>query len=253
MKQWIMLPTIVWFVLQVTAGASTLMLAIDERYCYPFTYMENSKAKGMHVDIVKDALKNLGYRVTITPYPRKRCILNSKKGKVDGMISIAYQADISGTLIFPPDAANDRESRWRIMQVDHMVITHTDDNYVFEGDIGSLPVPVRVPRGEGITMDLRKYGLKVEEVRTDKQNFIKLIRDKKGSVITTSVIAENMKQHPEFKGKFIIQATPIASQSYHLMFSQKSTLTAEERKKIWEEIARLRDDYVYMLQVFAQY
>lgn len=226
---------------------------MDDRYWYPFTYVENSVAMGMHVDIVKKALTNLGYQINIKPIPRKRAVKYAGRGTIDGIISISYNSDISKSLEFPSDAYSKSESKWRIMQVDHMIITFGTSNYEYEGKLNSLPPPVRVPLGETFTNRLRKTGIRIEETKTDLQNFRMLMRDKKGSVITASVIAESMYVDPEFKGKFTIQHIPLASQSYHLAFAPKVDLTSSEKKKIWEEIARLRDDYVFMLQVFAHY
>ncbi|MDM8516501.1 hypothetical protein QUF76_09895, partial [Desulfobacterales bacterium HSG16] len=146
-----------------------------------------------------------------------------------------------------------QESKWRIMQVDHMVITHMDSQYEFEGDIKTLPAPIRLPFGEALATDLEKAGLKVDMAKEARNNFRKLMRDKTGVVITTSVMAEEMNKQFEFKDKFIISPTPLASQSYFLAFSKKSEVSDDEKKKIWEEIARWRDDYLFMLQIFAQY
>ena len=233
--------------------AETLKLCVDSRYWYPFTYEENSQARGIHVDIVKQALVNLGYSVQIAPVPRKRCIYLVQSGSIDGMISVAPTEELSGTLDFPPNATKTKESPWRIMQVDHMVVTHVDDPYEFENDINTLPVPVRIPRGESILEILKKAGLAIEEVSTDEQNFGKLERDKRGVIITTSVMAESMNKNPNFQGKFNIQATPLLSQSYHLVFNLNARLSYDDKQRIWNEIARLRDDYVFMLQIFAQY
>ncbi|MBF0102590.1 MAG: transporter substrate-binding domain-containing protein [Desulfobacterales bacterium] len=240
--------------------AKTLKFAIDDRNWYPFTYVDNEQAKGMHVEVVIEALKNLGYQFEINPLPRKRCIKSSEAGVVDGVISIAYNSDLAKIIEFPKDAANPplsqwktKESAWRIMQVDFMVITHSDAKYNFQGDIKTLPIPIRIPMGETFVSELNQANLLVEEAREDIQNFGKLIRDKNGCVITTSIIAENMNKNPEFSGKFIIQATPLSSQSYFLAFSRKSSLTQDEKDKIWDEIQKLRDDYVFMLVLFSQY
>ncbi|MBF0224058.1 MAG: transporter substrate-binding domain-containing protein [Desulfobacterales bacterium] len=261
MKKILFILTGIWLIAVVeSVNAKTINLTIDERYWYPFAYIENDQPKGMHVDIIKEALKNLGYEIKIKPLPRKRSIMSCEEGEVDGVISIAFHPELAKSLEFPSDAANPpqsqwgtKESKWRIMQVDQMIVTLIDNNYEFDGDMKSIPNPVRVPRGETIIADLEKFGLYVEEAREDNQNFGKLLRDKDGSVITSSIMAENMDNTPEFKNKFRIQAIPLASQSYFLAFSLKSTLNADEKNKIWDEIKRLRDDYVFMLVMFSQY
>ncbi|MCP4352928.1 MAG: hypothetical protein GY795_46350 [Desulfobacterales bacterium] len=234
--------------------SETLKLTVDERDWFPFTFQENSQGRGMHVDIANKALKSLGYETIVKPYPRKRCIKNLQYGLYDAMISVAYHKELAGVLDFPPDADKIHESLWRIMQVDYVIVSYgTEDSYEFEGDIKTLPLPVRIPFGETLSLDMKNAGLKVDEARTEIQNFKKLMRDKKGVVITTSVIAERMNQDPFFRGQIKIHATPLQSRSYHLAFSKESKLSPEDKKKIWEEIRRWRDDYVYMLQLFALY
>lgn len=234
-------------------GAEVLTLCADERNWYPFTYQEAKQAKGMHIDIVTKALESLRYEFTITPLPRKRCLINVQNGETDGMISVAYDPELAETLDYPADAATTQESQARMMQVDHVIVTARDDSYDFAGDLTTLPLPVRIPAGEVITERLRHAGLRVEEVKTDEQNFQKLLRDQQGVIITTSVIAETMNQRPEYAGKFTIHATPLISQSYHLVFSKKAPLSPEQKQAVWDAITTWREDYVFMLQVFAQY
>jgi hypothetical protein len=235
------------------ADDKIINLTVDDRYWYPFTYQEESEIKGMQVDIIRDALNNLGYQINIKTFPYKRCLKTTDAGEADGIISIAYTPDIKDILIFPEDAGKVDESNWRIMQVDHMVLTVVSNSYEFEGDIKTLPIPVRIPTGDAIASDLEKAGVVIEDAKTDKQNIAKLIRDQKGSVITTSVIAEIMNQATEFKGAFNISPTPVNSQSYFLAFAKKTKIPQDEMLKIWNEIKRLRDDYVYMLKLYAQY
>lgn len=230
-----------------------LRLCVDSRNWYPFTFRVGKQAGGIHVDLIRMALDNLGYEVEIRAYPRNRCLLYLQQGKVDGMISVAYDRVIDGFADYPADACRDGESAWRIMQVDHVVITSVGDDYDYRGDIKTLPQPVRIPRGEIFKDMLGDAGLKVEEGKEDFNNFLKLIRDGKGVVITTSVMAEQLMEDPLVGGKFIIQPIPVSSLSYFLAFARYTPLPAGRQLEIWDEIARLRDDYVYMLQLFAHY
>lgn len=241
--------------LAVTAvsEAKMLTLSVVERSWYPFSYVEGSTITGMHVDMVKKALDELGHTYEIKVLPSKRGVKYARTGEIDAVISIAYSPKMSEVFDFPQDAGRVPESKWRIMQVDHIILTHKDADYEYTGNIESLPGPVRIPIGETFAASLRDAGHVVYETRTDLQNFMMFMRDGTGSVVTTSVVAERLFMNPDFTGEFNIQAVPLISQSYHLGFSKKTPLTHEEKQKVWDTIARLRDDYVYMLQLFAQY
>jgi polar amino acid transport system substrate-binding protein len=241
-----------WAGYGMALAQKTIVLTVDERYWYPFIYFERGEPKGMHVDLVKKALTSIGYNVMIIPYPKRRCLHVVKNGVVDGMLSISYHPDLVDGMHFPRDAATHKESKYRIMQMDHVVVS-TDKKYEFDGNMASLPEPVRLPRGEPIALELKAAGKRVDVASTDLQNFRKLLRDIYGVVITTSIIAEKMNLDPAMAGKLHISAKPMASRSYFLTFSHKSSLTKEERKEIWNEVKRWREDYVYMLQLFSQY
>jgi len=236
------------------SSAESLNLCVDDRYWYPYTFTDSAgKPKGMHIDLVLKALEELGYQATIKAYPKMRCIYMTKANEVDGMISISYDKSLDQSFTYPPGDNNEKESPFKIMQVDHLVITYKDDPYVYNGDMSTLPSPIRIPFGETVVDSLQKTGLAIQKVKTDEQNFLKMIRDKNGCVITTSIIAEKFNQNDKFAGKFKIQATPLTSQPYFLTFSPKSKLSADKQKKIWEEIAKWRDDYVFTLVMYSQY
>jgi hypothetical protein len=234
-------------------SAEALKLCSDGRDWYPFTYREGVHPKGMHVDIVQQALESLGYEYVIVPYPRTRCISSVQSGDMDGMISVAYDPTLARFFTYPPEAKDAWESEWRIMQVDYVVVTYIEDDYEFEGDVETLPSPIRITSGETMTEEFQKVWPKIEKAATDEENFYNLIRDRMGVVITTSVMAENMNQNPQYQGLFKIQATPLISLSYHLAFSLQAQISFDEKKQIWQEIAKWRDDYVFMLQMVAQY
>ncbi len=236
-----------------SANGKPLPLSCPDGYWYPFLYTQDDQPKGILYDIVKKAFENLEIDVRIYSMPFRRIVVSGQKGTVDGIVGIGFDPGLSQILDYPPGAEKDVESPWRIMQVDHVVVSAIDDSYEFEGDLNTLPLPVRVLQGDPVIDDLNKVGVEIQEVRKDVQNFLKLIRDKAGVIVTTSVVAELMNGDPRFQGKIKIHATPVASHSYHLVFTKKSDISSEEKKRIWREVGRLRDDYIFILQVFSRY
>ena len=234
------------------ADSKSIKLNCSEGYWYPFLYTQDNQERGLMYDIVSKALESLGIKADFEPLPIRRAIFYAQEGEADGVI-VDYHPDLAELLDYPPDADKDVESPWRIMQVDNVVVSVAEDPYEFEGDLKTLPLPVRVLRESAIIADLNNAGKVVEDVSEDIQNFQKLLRDKRGVIITTTVIAEMMDREPLFKGKIKIHATPVDSVSYYLAFSKKSSLSSEDKERIWKEIARWRDDYIFMLQMFSQY
>ncbi|MFO7819026.1 MAG: hypothetical protein R6V17_02210 [Halanaerobacter sp.] len=89
--------------------AKEISLISPIRHSYPFLYWDGSQLKGMHIDIVRDALKNLGYELKIEGLPLNRCLRQADKGEIDGIISLPYNSNYS-QLSFPPDAGEAEES-----------------------------------------------------------------------------------------------------------------------------------------------
>lgn len=238
-----------------TAPASDEHLKLNclERYWYPFLYSQDDQTKGILYDIVSKALENLKIKALAEPVPFRRAMVNVREGKVDGVVAVGYQPDMMQDLDYPPNADKDLESPWRILQVDYVVVSYAKNSYEFEGSLKTLPDPVRLLQDVPIIDDLSKMGIDVQEVRDDVQNFHKLMRDKNGVIITTSVTAEMMNRDPRFIGRIKIHAIPVASHSYFLAFSKKSRLSSEDKMRIWKEIKRWRDDYIFMLKVFSKY
>jgi hypothetical protein len=236
-----------------SANSENLKLNCSDRYWYPFLYTRDDQSGGILYDIVEKAVASLKMEALIEPVPFRRAIVRARNGKVDGVIAVGFHPDLSQVLDYPPGSAKDIESPWRIMQVGYVVVSFAEDGYEFEGDLKTLPPPVRVLQGSPVIDDLSKAGIDAQEVREEVQNFLKLSRDKKGVIITTSMAAEMMNRDPRFHGRIKIHAAPVASHSYYLAFSKKSRLSQEDKKRIWQEISRWRDDYIFMLQVFSRY
>jgi hypothetical protein len=234
------------------SGSRLIKLVCSDQFWYPFLYSEK-EIEGIHIDIVRKALENAGYSVSIEAMPLARCIKMAERDMVDGIISVAYDKNYARFLEYPPGSAEARESEWRIMQVDDVVVTNIEDGYEFDGDMVLLPQPVHVLRSEPILEELKESGLMTESADTNLLNYAKFARHKYGSLVTTSVIAEKMDQDESFRGKFMIHEAPLRSRSYYLAFSWGSHLTHEERMRIWNEIAKLKDDHVFMLTTFGKY
>jgi polar amino acid transport system substrate-binding protein len=230
-----------------------LVLCCPEEQWYPFLYSETGIGKGMFIDIVKRACVSAGFKVSIETYPLNRCVRMAEFGKVDGVIGLPYDKKYATMLQYPPGSAGAVESVWRILQIDEVVVTHKGGDYEYDGNIRSLPEPVRIVQGSAVLPELRQAGLNVEEVTTNRQLFSKLVRDKNGSIVTNTLAAELYEKDASFQGLFDIHATPLRSSSYYLAFSWQSSLTKDEREALWREIRRCRQDYVFMLKLFSQY
>ena len=202
----------------VFAG-ETVKICLDKNMWYPFTFVEKGKATGLHIDIVTKAISDLGFTVEYKPLPWKRCVAGANDGDYDAIAVASYKDKRAKALNFPNDAATAEKSNWRVMQVEYTVVSTSTQAYEYEGDVSTLPTPVRVPRGWSIGDDLKKKGVKVDDGATgDEKNLKKLLRMDKGSVVALPQVAELYGKKPAFTGKLHTSKQPIKSKSYYLPF-----------------------------------
>ncbi len=91
--------------------AQTIKIATDKNMWYPYSYEENGVSKGLHIDIVNQALENLGYSFVFTPLPWKRCLAMVERGKFDAIISASYKPKRAEYLYYPSDSFSAKKSR----------------------------------------------------------------------------------------------------------------------------------------------
>lgn len=249
---------------QASATGTAITVCTDSNFWYPFTYVkqDTKQAAGLHIDIITKALKEAGYEPVYKPMPWKQCLKEAKIGLVDAIATVSYKEDRAGFLDYPKDAASteaNAKSKERVTQVEYVVVTPAvnargnRDNYSYQGDIKTIPTPVRIPAGYSIVDTLELAGLKVEENPSSIVNFKKLIKERNGSVIDLNDVTKHLSTQAEFSGKLKVSDKPIFSKSYFLAFTKKGNVKEGSQKKIWAEIAKLRDDSTQMGQFLEKY
>jgi hypothetical protein len=242
--------------------AKKIVLVCPERF--PDVYCnQDGEIEGIQAYFVREALKRAGYEAELKIYPVRRCLLMIQQRDADGLFPLAYDEELTDVILFFPEQKNAGElekarwkDQWRIMTVDHVVITHcseTKRNQEFKGDLAALPDPVRVVFNEPYIPDLKQAGKKLEDVPRDIQNFKKLMRDQKGTVIAPSFIAEAMYRKPGFKGKLYIHDKPLTATPTFLAFSKNSNnINETDMNAIWESLKSVTTDHVATNIAFAK-
>jgi len=235
-----------------SAFSADIKICTDQNFWYPFTFVTKGASDGLHVSVAKRALQDSGHNVQFIPMDWKKCLSAAKKGKVDAVISASYKDKRAKFLHYPADAKTSKKSASRITQVEYVVVSMTDEPYEFNGDVKTLPSPVRAPKSYSIVDDLKKEGVKVKTGKGDIFNLNRLVKSKKGVVITLPEIAKRLGSAKKFAGKLRVHAKPIKSKSYYMAISKKSALTQTEREDIWSNIAKTRDNEVLMSEFLGK-
>ncbi|MBA4368497.1 MAG: hypothetical protein C0403_12770 [Desulfobacterium sp.] len=234
--------------------AEDITICTDLNYWYPYSYVENKVAKGMHIDIAVKALSRLGYQPVFTPLPWKRCLQSIEDGRYNAVVSASYKPDRAQYIHYPPDAGSVKESEWRVMQVEYIVLVSSQNPYEFDGNPTTLPQPIMTPLGYSVADDLKAMGVAVTTAPSIIQIVQALVRTGKGSIVTPPMNAKALMNDPKVNNNVRINKLPFTSKSYFMGFSKKNpSVNLTEMQKIWDEIAVIRKDETYMNQLYQKY
>jgi len=235
-------------------ASDDITICTDLNFWYPFSFEENNISKGLHIDIVTYALQSIKLNPVFKPLPWKRCLIAAQHGEFDAVVAASYKPDRAELFYYPTNAAIDNKSHYRITQVEYIIVSFKDDPYEFNGNIKTLPNPIRVPAGYSLIDDLKKEGLSVETSKGDINNLKKLARDKSGVVITLEEIVRMLiKKEPHLLNQLKVHHNPFKSKSYYMIFSKAGKITPNMRHTIWKKIAEIRDDDTIMEKLLKNY
>jgi len=233
--------------------AQTVRIGFDQNLWYPFSYLDNGEPKGLHFDIVNLALKNLKYKVSYEAFPWKRCLVMAKHGFIDAVLNASYKPERAEYLIYPPDAAILKKSDYRITQVEYSIISHRDEPYEFDGNVNSIPKPIRITLGYSVADDLKKDKIPIHETPSDLNSIKMLIRDRAGSAIALGETARFLMKKAEFKNRLYISKKTFKSKSYFFVFAKNYSIPKIEQTAIWNEIKRIRENDELMEKLIKKY
>lgn len=240
-------------------ASNKILICTDTNFWYPFTFVKNQEPTGLHIDIIRTALRDLGYAPEFKATSWKQCLKDAKEGRVDAVATASYRDDRAAYLNYPEGAAVDKESPWRVSQVGYVLVTSALDQqgkkntYHFDGNFKTVPEPVRAPIHYSVVKDLKKEGLKVREGKNSLYNFEQLIQERTGSVVDIEDVALHFSTQPQFAKKLKIQKKRLNYKSYFLAFSKSGTVKRDESEVIWQKIANIRDNPKQMATFLKKY
>lgn len=235
----------------------SILVVCAERF--PDVYTRDNQVRGIQADFVRAALLATGYEPTIKILPIRRCMKLIQAGSADAMFPLSPASELASDVIFPPAPFSDTSRRdagpGPILQVDYVVVTHADQTGLheeFRGDLSALPNPVRVRHGDPVVGQLRAAGCHIEPVQRDHQNLLKLIRDRGGTVILPSFLAEEYSRQEAFAPHLYIHDRPVCTSPTFLAFSRKrQRIAPPERLRIWAALRTQAQDHVARNVAFA--
>lgn len=232
--------------------AKDINICTDDTWT-PYTFVKDAKSVGIHIEIVDRALKNLNYKVNFHPLPWKRCLKYTELGKMDAVVSASYKDKRASFAYYPEDASSSLKSSQRIDQVEFSLLTRVDEDYIFDGNLTTIPQPVGIGLGSALGNTLTEKDIVIMQNNTIKGLLHMLLNKRTASTVLNSVLAKEYSKKEKFKGKFKVHQIPIKNKSYHIIFSKKSKINKIKREEIWNELVKIRQNKSFILKTLNYY
>ncbi len=137
----LLITSLLLFSLSTVFTNSEITICIDNNSWIPFTYLYSEEPSGIHVELAKKALNDLGYSVIFTSMPWNRCLYEVEHGLFDAVLSVSYKEDRSEYLYYPDDADISEKSPLRVTSAEYVIVTHIENSYQWNGDDLSTDIP----------------------------------------------------------------------------------------------------------------
>ena len=147
----------------------------------PYEYAENNEAKGIAVDIVKEAFRMMGHKVSISVYPMRRSLDMLRSGEADGIFTEFHTAEREQFITY---------SNEPILQMSMSLWVRQDASINFDGDLEHL-AQYRFGAVRGISYgnkfdDLSKSGRLIVEQASDLNNAIQMALAKRFDILVSN-------------------------------------------------------------------
>jgi len=183
----------------------------------PYEFEENGEIKGISVDIVEEAFKRMGYKVTKKILPFSRAIELLKNGEID-MIT-----DVKNTIKYQEIGIFSKEP---IITTKTSLFVKSDSNIKFDGNILDLKsYKIGVIRdytyGEAFDNAVKNKTIKVEEVDDKLQNINKLLDDRLDICIENRLVLLDALKATNNEGKLKELKHEVNETPVYAWFSKK--------------------------------
>ena len=229
-------------IFSLSAQARPVKVCLEDSQWFPMIYKNyKGEISGVQVDIIKGALEKLNIKYSLNMLPWKRCLMKVSEGDYDAALGASYSDERSKYLYYPKNAKknsmlNGKHNK-RVAQSVYVAINLKSQNYIFDGNLSKVPVPVYIPAGFSIAEDLKGVGVLVDDgAKKDILNFKKLLRGEKGTVIAIEGFAKAYIESSDKKKFFSISSRSVKSKSNYLAFSKKSKIKSQVVGYIWDAI-----------------
>lgn len=230
------------FIFQASLHSETVLIVTDSNLA-PFCYEENGVAKGIDVDMMKEAARRMKIDIIIEARPWKRALKDIESGeKVAGGMSLFRTPEREKFAYFTGPVHYSRIS----------VFVKSDKIFKFSGVSDLYGKTVGINRGfvisEEFDVAVKTGKIKVEEVNSTEQNIQKLMTGRIDCFCANSINTLYLRRDSKFRGRIVELEKPVAeSKAAYFVFS-KAAVTDNSKwmiQKMKETLESLHREGVY--------
>ncbi len=243
------------------------VFAYEDRELPPF-YMGSGEtvpaAPGVYIELIqKLAAAHPALKLELRRMPWKRCLANLRDGEVDALIASyqperrefgAYPFAASAPLATAQDANSAPPASLRLSEQTYALYRRRNTALRWDGQQLHVAEGVTgAPRGYSIVADLRKNGIKVDEIDNTEIALRMLRTGRLAGVATLDVVAAPMLLRDEFSAVEKL-SPPLVTKAYYLMLSHRFVDQHPDlAQSLWQTVVRLREqDAPALYQRYAQ-
>ncbi|MCP3926408.1 MAG: transporter substrate-binding domain-containing protein [Desulfobacterales bacterium] len=223
----------------IAADAKTLLIGIDVQDNFPSigpTGTENGLNPGIFIEEMRYIEKKANINFKYKRIPWKKCLINLKRGKLDGVVCGSYKKERG---VFPMTSAGKPDSKRRFSDSSYYLYVKKDSDLKWNGKkFNKRNIRIGAQLGFSIVAVLKKLGVRVDEVTSIKINFRKLM---KGRIIGLAAHEDSgdaaMVDYSNVKKLKI----PLKTKSYYFIMSHQIFKSNPKLvNKIWKACATLQ-------------
>jgi len=242
----------IFLVFSFNAHAVELTLSYEDKEQPPY-YMGNTEKvlddkPGVAVEMVlmiENMVDDLTVRLRRTPW--RRCKLELKHNRVDGIFNASYKKERLKIGCYP--TTNNKpggpvDISRRITKISYSLYTRKDIRMNWNGeDISAIEKTVGAPLGYSIVGDLEKAGVSVEEAPSTTMNLQKVLWKRIAAAALQDVTADSIiRSDPSLYQSIRKLEPPLVTKPYYLMLSREFVGKHPELAEgIWDAVKVIRE------------
>ncbi len=228
-----------------------LRLCQDDVDVYPWHMTTGQGLSNLMLGMVG---KQLDIFIETESMPWKRCLAMVEKGQIDGAIAASFRPERMAIGAYPLTEQNKVDTNRRMSDETYVFFVRKDDPHqpVWNGKLlTKTDKPVAAQLGYSAVGLLREMGAIVDD--SDKRPELllrKLLMGQVSAAVLNAHQGEQLLKEPAFSGKIIRLEPPLHTREGYLLFSHAFAKQQPQlAKRIWEEIAKVRESAAYQREM----